>query len=123
MLSLAIWWSSILFELLVLFRGFRGKTLRRYPFFYAYISCVLFKSICLYFIYASSMDLYRVWYWRTDILTLIAGCGLVLEAVEHVLSPYPGAERFARIAGLATFGVIFAFILNYPWIIPGASLA
>jgi len=122
-LSLVIWSSSILFESLILFRGFYGKTLGKYPFFYAYISCILIKAILLYFVYTSSLDLYRVWYWRTDILTLIAGCGIVLDIVEHVLSPYPGAERFARISGLVVFGAIFSFVVIYPRAVPGGSLA
>lgn len=105
------------------FSGIWTASFRKYPFFYAYISCVLVKSLLLHFVFTSSLDLYRVWYWRTDILTLVAGCGILLDISEHVLSPYPGAERLARLAGLLAFGIIFSFILAYPWIVPGSSLA
>ena len=111
MLSLAIWWSTFLFGAVILLRGLGTRSLGKYPFFYAYIACVLFKSVFLHFYFASNPDLYRIWYWRTDILTLVAGCGIVLEIVERVLSPYPGAERFARTAGLVTFGSHF-FLLS-----------
>jgi hypothetical protein len=41
-----------------------------------------------------------------------------LEILNHVLSPYPGVERFATIAGGVLFVLIFCFALIYPLVVP-----
>jgi hypothetical protein len=61
-------------------------------------------------------ELYQHWYWGTQFFTLILGYGILLEILNNALSPYPGAEKFARIAGLAAFGVIICVVLLFPLI-------
>lgn len=123
MLELTIWWVAMFLESLLLFRGFRGRLITKYPFFYAYIASVLFSDAVLYFIYTTNGASYAKWKWGLTFVDLIFGYGIILEIFKHVLSAYPGAERFARVTGLAIFGAIFSFVLAYPLWAPGAMRA
>ena len=95
---------------LLLARGARSKMLAKFPYFYAYIFCVFFVSLGLYIGYMVSPGFYNGWYWPTQFATLVAGCGVVLDIVQHAFSFYPGAERVARWACLAIFGVTFFYV-------------
>ncbi len=122
MLSLLLWRAAIFLEGLILFRGFRGKTLARYPFFFAYIACAFADDI-LGYTYYSLTGSASYGYWLGEFLTLIIGCGIILEIFRCVLSPYPGAERFARIMGFATFVAIACFAVIFPLMMPAWSHA
>ncbi|MGC2421341.1 MAG: hypothetical protein WA405_06805 [Candidatus Acidiferrales bacterium] len=122
MLSFLIWRVGILLEGLLLFCGFRSKTLARYPFFFIYIACALADDIVEYVhFYLLGWASYVKWFWFGEFLTLIVGCGIILEIFRCVLSAYPGAERFARIGGLAVFGAVACFAAIYPHMMPAAS--
>ena len=114
MLSWTIWSLGIVLEGLILLRGLQGRFVSKYPFFYSYSGCVLFVSILTYFIYAENSASSGMWYWGAQLVSLIFGYGILLEIFNHVLSPYPGAERLARVAGFVVFGAIFCFSLAYP---------
>jgi hypothetical protein len=122
MMTLIIWWGGILLEFLVLFRGFRAKIVSKYAFFYVYIASLLLADTSLYFVYVMSRSSYEKWNWATGFLNLVLGCGILLEIFKHVLSPYAGAERFARIAGLAAFAAIFCFAILHPGLSDAAKL-
>ncbi|MBZ5695056.1 MAG: hypothetical protein LAN36_06825 [Acidobacteriia bacterium] len=122
MLTLAIWWACILVEALVVFRAFPGNLLRKYPFFYTYAASVLVCDVLLYSAYTLSPARYPAWVWGTEFLNILLGCGIILEIFKHVLSSYAGAERFARITGVAVFAAIFCFGVLYP-MAPGTSQA
>jgi hypothetical protein len=100
----------------VVFRAFQGKLLRRYPFFYTYAASVLVCDVLLYAVYILRPAMYPTWCWGTEFLNILLGCGIILEIFKHVLSPYPGAERFARITGVAVFAAIFCFGILYPMV-------
>ncbi len=121
MLSATIWWAGIFLEVAILFRGFQGKFLSKYSFFYAYCMCVLCAWVPGYFLFASGSPLYGNWYWVAQFISLIVGYGILLEIFKHVLSPYPGAEKVARITGLVVFAVIFCSALIYPLLAPQGS--
>jgi hypothetical protein len=123
MLSLIIWWAGFLFEFLILLRASQRKILHVYPFFYSYIAGVLVSVATLYLVYFLIPASYGKWYWAMEIPTLLLGCGIILEVLKHVLSPYPGAERFARIGGLIVFASIFAIAIFYRPISVGHSMA
>jgi hypothetical protein len=110
MLTLLIWWVGVFFEALVLYRGLRGRTLAKYPFFYLYIASLFVSDAALYFLYLFSPGSYPRWNWNAGLLNILLGCGILLETFRHVLLPYPGAEKFARRAGLAVFAFIFSFV-------------
>lgn len=120
MLTLTIWRVAILLESVILFRGFRGKLLSTYPFFYAYVVSVLTFDCVFYFVYIMSRAAYERWNLAATILNLIFGYGIILEIFRHVLSPYPGAERFARITWFGAFVAIFCFVVGYSFWAPGA---
>ena len=122
MLSLLLWRVGILLEGLLLLRGFRGKTLAKYPFFFAYIAFALADDVLGYMQYwFAGWGSYAKWFWVGEFLALIVGCGIILEIFRCVLSPYPGAERFARTAGFSVFVAIAGFALIYPHTMPALS--
>lgn len=120
LLTTLIWWASIGLEGLILLRGWRGRTLAKYPFFYLYIASLFLSDGPLYFVYLAHPATYARWNWNAGLLNILLGCGILLETFRHVLLPYPGAERFARTAGLTVFGLIFSFVAGAVWIAPAA---
>jgi len=110
MLSLLLWLAGLLFELLLLVRAVRTKTLTRYFCFYAYIFCIFAVSAGLYIGRSLSPSFYDAWYWPTQFATLAMGCAVVLEIVRQALAAYPGAERIARLASCAVFAVTFCYL-------------
>jgi hypothetical protein len=108
-------------QALLLIQGFRASLLRTYRFFYAYIASSLVSSLILIAIHLYAGRHYAAWYWPLQFITLITGYGILLELLNHVLAPYPGAERFARSIGLVAFGAIAVFALVAPRIFPGWS--
>lgn len=114
MLTLIIWLGGILVEFLILFRGVRTRTVKKFPFFYAYVVSVLCADLFLYILYTIKPSAYPVWSVRAELINLVFGYSIVLEIFRHVLARYPGAERFARVAGLCVFALILCFAVIYP---------
>jgi hypothetical protein len=84
-------------EFVILVRGLRVRMITKYPYFYGYVFCVFCVSAGLmYCSYRVSPAFYRQWYWPTQFVTLVAGCGVILEILERALDSYPGAARFLR---------------------------
>jgi hypothetical protein len=123
MLSLIIWRVAILLEALLLFRGFRAKLLGKYSTFYAYVLVMFLADGLLYPLYFASSKSYDKWSWYGGFIILFVGCGVVLEIFRHVFSPYPGAEKLARIGGLGIIGAIICFAIVYPIWAPSVSVA
>jgi hypothetical protein len=123
MLSAIIWWAGIFLGSLILIRGFQGKFLSKYPFFFAYSACVVAVWLPGYFVYLHTRysAFYGTWYWCGQFLTLVVGYGILLEIFRHVLAPYPGAEKFARTTGHIVFVAIFGFALIFPLVMPQVS--
>ncbi len=111
--SVAIWGIGIIFQLLILIRSFRATVLAKYAFFYAYVFSTLVGAILGYILWMVSPTSYGKSYWTLQFITLLVGCGIILEIFKHVLAPYPGAERFATAVGLLTFGLVFCFAFAY----------
>jgi hypothetical protein len=107
-LSLILWWLGLALEFVILIRAVRTRMLTRYPYFYAYVVCVFVVSAGLYLSLKPAPDFYRRWYWPTQFVTLLMGCGVILEIVEHALESYAGARRFLRSVCL---GIIAAMML------------
>lgn len=124
MATVIIWWAAIALEVLLVVRSVQVALLKRYPFFFAYIISVLLCDSLLYWIYrfsTFSREQYSGWARNTEVLNLVLGYGIVLEIFRHVLSHYPGAERFARLAGLSIFTVIICVAPIYAWVSPGTT--
>jgi hypothetical protein len=112
--------SGLLLELLLLGRGWQARLIRRYYFFYAYIGSVIFFTVAMIAVKVNwtAPTVYQRWYWPLQLATLVTGYGILLEILNHVLAPYPGAERFARFAGVGAFGAVFCFALLAPLVAP-----
>jgi len=113
--------AGIAVELSLLVRALRVRLVPRYYFFYTYITSVMIGSAILMTILLRMPALYQKWYWPLQLATLVTGYGILLEILNHVLAPYPGAERFARISGLVAFGAILCFAMIAPRVIPQLS--
>jgi hypothetical protein len=120
---LIISWVAMLLDALILFRGLRCKQISRYPFFYAFVAGVLVLDGPTLYVYKMFPGLYRAWYWSAEFLTLILACGIILEIFRHVLLPYSGAERFARITGIFAFTVILFSSGVYPLLARNGSVS
>lgn len=105
-----LWWSGPALEFLILLRAARGGFIKKYPFFYSYVFCVLVIDCISNPIHASNPTHYAIWYWSTQFLILIVGYGIILEISNHALEAYPGAERCSRYLVIALFAIIFAYV-------------
>src|SRR5579863_1651295 len=94
LLSEALLWSGIFIETLILVRSFQGGFFSKYRFFYVYIAVVLASSIADFIVSTFLPSYMGRFYWNYQIITLVMGCGVLLEIIRHVLSPHPGPERF-----------------------------
>ena len=122
MLSLQLWRTSILVEALLLCRGLQSRISAKYPYFFAYIACAFADDTSSYVrYYLSGWASYEKWAWAGEFIAMIVGCGIILEIFRRVLSPYRGAERFARIGGFSIFVAIATFTAIYPHMMPSGS--
>lgn len=114
MLSSAILAASLLIRIGILFCAFQGRIFKEYRWFYSYVISTVLADAMISAARLEGRGMYTKVYWVCQFGTLAIGCGVVLEIFKHVLSAYPGAERFARTVCLLTFGGIFLFGLIYP---------
>ena len=91
-----MWLMGLALEVVILLRGLRAGMITKYPCFYAYICCVFGVSAGLYVGSRVSPEFYQRWYWPTQYVTLVLGCGVILEILEDSLESYAGARRFLR---------------------------
>lgn len=109
-LTLLVWWATIVLELTILVRAFKQKLVRQYPFFFAYLGCVLLSSASGYLVYVWKPLLYGYWYWSWEFACVIAGYSVVLEIIEKGLAEHIGARKLFRNFSLALFAAIVGFI-------------
>lgn len=121
MLAFVVASVGILLVSLILLRALQARTFAKYPYFCAYAISVLIGSLVLWPVRAANPLSYLRYYWPLQFVTLVFGYGIILEIFSHVLSPYPGVERFARFLGLAILAGVFAFALIYPLVAPASS--
>jgi hypothetical protein len=122
-LGLIIWPAGILLEALILGRMLYQRAFKQFRVFYLYILCVFLISGILYGLYWIPGDfhvVYAKWYWQTQMLTAVAGYGVILDFALKSLADYPGADRFVRAVGLCilfcTFGLVgFHLIATGSW--------
>jgi hypothetical protein len=112
-LSKGIWLLGLLSEVALLSRAILQRIWPRYPFFYAYIAASLVGTTGVSMVSFLTPNSYARWYWIVQFVTLLLGCGIVLEVFNRVLAPYFGAARFARVVILTGFAVIFCFAIIY----------
>ncbi len=113
--------AGILLEFMILGRALQQRLLGRYAYFYSYAVSVLLGTLLLSTVRVIHPALYPSCYWSVQFVTLLFGYGILLEIIQHVLSPYPGAERFARLTGVGLLAGILCFSLVYSRMAPGSS--
>ncbi len=113
--------AGIFLECMILVRALQKRLLRRFPYFYSYAVCVLIGTVLSSVIRVVHPSSYPTYYWSAQFVTLLFGYGILLEIIQHVLSPYPGAERFARRTGVGLLAGILCFALVYSRVAPGAT--
>src|SRR5437867_7876013 len=82
-----IWWTGTSVTAIVLIRGALVGLLRKYPLFYAYISCVLLKEIVGLLSYQFARNFYEPFYWPSELATIVNR----MRSEEHtseLQSPY-----------------------------------
>jgi hypothetical protein len=105
-----MWWLGIALEGMLIVRCLAGGHFRKYPFFFAYISCVLAIDCFSIVFYRIGTTPYAYWYWGTQFLSIIVGYGIVLEIFRLSLAEYPGADRLGRNLLLLLFGAVFVYV-------------
>jgi hypothetical protein len=115
-------WVAALMRGLVLYRGISCGVIRRYPFFYAFIGGTLIVEVVVQVVYVRFAYLYTPFYWAAEFLTLLFACGIIFEIFDHVFIPFPGPQRFARLAGVVAFGATLFSSGIYPWVIHAGSI-
>jgi hypothetical protein len=120
-LTQAIWCVGILLEIVVAVRAIGNKLFSTYPLFYAFFFSVFVGDIFRHIAYSFAPADYPLVFWPTDFVSLLLGCGIVLEILRHALAPYRGAERFARTLGLIVFSAVFCVECGYFLIFPAGS--
>jgi len=96
MLTLLIWWSGVLLEVLLLVRGIRAKWMSRFPIFYSYHVFILLEALVLFGLYRWASPLYSPAYWTCEWIGVILGSLVLLEIYRVALRQYPGTARMAR---------------------------
>lgn len=112
MFALILYFTSNAIGFVILWRAVRNSAVRKYPYFYAYIASTL-TSLIMPIVYLVDRSSYNRWYWPIQFVTLVFGCGIIIEIFRHVLASYPGAERFAKAVTLAAFGALFVLAILY----------
>jgi hypothetical protein len=123
MASSIIWIAGILIEALVLYRGARAKLVSRYPNFYLYILSLFLADATFFLAYVMKFPVADKWSWYAGFMSLLLGCGIALEIFRHGLSPYAGAEKFARVASYTFLAAVTLFAIVYPIMAPSNGAA
>jgi hypothetical protein len=78
--------TGILLEAVILVRGFAAKLYSKYPFFYTNMMCGLIIEFPIYLFRMRYPKLYPTCYWDAQFLTILIGCGIIVEVLGGTLS-------------------------------------
>lgn len=88
-----IWWATIALEIVLLIRASSAQIARKFPVFYAYLTCVLLISLLRGFFYRFYPIGYQHFYWYTEFLSVLTGYGVIFEIYKKALKHHPGVWR------------------------------
>src|SRR5580704_4106998 len=91
-----VWLGGLLLLGVILVRSVQGKSLARYPLFYAYIASVLAASAFLYLVSIVRPSLNVPLYWDLQFVTLSLGCGVVFDISRNVFAQHVSLDRVVR---------------------------
>jgi hypothetical protein len=109
MASNLIWWVGNSLLVVVSIRAVRVGLLRRYPLFYTYIGCVLVKQIIDLFSYHFVPRLYESLFWPTELWTIVASYGVIIEIFRESLRHNPGVARKSQKLLLSLFALTVTY--------------
>jgi hypothetical protein len=118
-LILFAWGVGVILELTILARLIQTKNLSKYPYFSAYISCVLIATVSDYIVVQLRPSIYGYWYWVFEFLCVILGYSVIQEIIERGLASFKGARGFARVMGFGVFGVVVCIVIG-EWLVAGS---
>jgi hypothetical protein len=101
-----IWWSSIVLEMALLLRAARTGLFRKYPFFYVYIFCVFLKEVVRLLSYWFAPNFYVQSYWLSELATIGASYGVIIEIYRGMLESSAGVAHGGRRL------LLFVFVLG-----------
>jgi len=111
MLTQFIFWTCNILEAVLLVRAIRGKYFRKYALFYTYLLCVFVQSLARFYVFSWHVGLYPYFYWGTQFIDALMGCGIIFELYRQGLFYYQGAARMARNVILFVFAVVISKVL------------
>ncbi len=91
-----IWWGAIALGALLLVRAFKERLLRKYPLFYSYIAWALLVDLVRFYLYRARPGSYQEFYWSSELVSILAAYGVILEIYKRALENYPGPARRAE---------------------------
>ena len=106
-----LWVAGLLFESLLLYRGWKARLFSRYPVFFLYILYVLLQSLLRRATSAFFPDFYATVYWATEFIGVFVGCAIVFEFFKIALAKYPGVAKLARNALMLVFALTIGKVL------------
>src|SRR5258708_22716514 len=109
MLANFIWWTAIALEVVILSRSALTGLLKKYPFFSAYITCVLLPEIIGLLTNALAPKLYEPLYWPADLATILASYAFMVEIFRWSTRHKPGIRRLTQRALLTVFALTVSY--------------
>jgi hypothetical protein len=103
-----IWYGGLLFEAVLLMRGFFSALLRKYPLFYSYIFVVFASEVLRMVAHRWQPGIYNEVYWITQFIALIGGSAVMFEVYQIGLASFPGTARIARNILFLVFALLLA---------------
>jgi hypothetical protein len=113
--SQIVWLAGIFIEFVILVRAIQCKSFGKYSLFYTYVASVLGASA---FLYGAPKPLYNTLYWPLDFVTMVLGCGVIVEISRHVFAQHTSLERFARWTAITVFGAMFLVFAIHSFLFP-----
>jgi hypothetical protein len=116
-LNLVIWWSGMVLELLILLRAFWGKTLLKYPVFYAFVASTFVPAIILYVQYAlgDRATYVRVFLLQQFLVGMVLSCGVILEVLRSILPRGRKTDPLTILAWIGFGAAMFYLAAVYPF--------
>lgn len=111
MISQLIFWTCNFLEAVLLLRAVRGRFFAKYSLFYAYLLWVLLRSLAGFYVMLRHPGLYPSFYWDTQFIDTLMGCGIIFELYRQGLVHYPGAARMARNVLAFIFAIVISKVL------------
>jgi hypothetical protein len=91
-----IWWGGVALGALLLVRAFKERLLGKFPLFYTYIAWTLLVDLVRFYLYRARPGSYAEFYWGSELVSILAAYGVILEIYKRALENYPGVARRAQ---------------------------